>query len=129
MNNYTHRKPPLPPELLQFARKLRVDQTDAESLMWAMLRNRRLDGHKFRRQHPCKPYILDFYCQEKQLVVELDGGQHNTEEEILHDKVRTRFLVTQGICVLRFWNYEVLEDTDTVLEAIWNALNEDEFSG
>jgi very-short-patch-repair endonuclease len=90
--------------------------------MWAMLRDRRFCGFKFRRQHPVKPYILDFYCEEAKLVIELDGGQHNTDSARRYDVNRTEFLNSTGITVVRFWNHDVLENTDAVLEAIHNAV-------
>src|SRR5579875_1484459 len=117
-------KPPLPPDLLEFARNLRKEQTDAEALMWSLLRGRRLAGRKFRRQHPVEPYVLDFYCHELQLAVELDGGQHNTPEGRQHDEKRSEFLTAKGIRVLRFWNHDVIQDTEVVLEAIWNAITD-----
>jgi predicted house-cleaning NTP pyrophosphatase (Maf/HAM1 superfamily)/very-short-patch-repair endonuclease len=116
----------LPADLLQFARKLRTTQSDAESLMWHLLRNRRLARCKFRRQHPINPYVLDFYCHEKRLAIEVDGGQHNTAYARRTDEKRSRFLANQGIRVVRFWNHDVLQDTDTVLEAIWRTLQADE---
>jgi type I restriction enzyme M protein len=119
----TSTKALLPAELLEFARKLRTTQTDAEKLMWGLLRNRRLADYKFRRQYPLQPYVLDFYCHERSLAIELDGGQHNTDHTRTSDDRRTCFIAKQGIRVLRFWNHEVLQDTDAVLEAIWNALH------
>jgi very-short-patch-repair endonuclease len=113
---------PLDPELLAFARKLRQEHSDAERLMWAVLRDRRLGGFKFRRQHPVGCYVLDFYCHQAKLAVELDGGQHNTPEARAHDEDRSAFLAEQGIAVARFWNHELLEETDAVLEAIYRAL-------
>jgi very-short-patch-repair endonuclease len=77
-----------------------------------------LNGHKFRRQHPVPPYVVDFYCEAKRLVVELDGSQHN--EQI--DRACTQYLASQGITVLRFWDNEALEQTEVVLETILNAL-------
>ncbi|MEE8200496.1 MAG: DUF559 domain-containing protein [Candidatus Acidoferrales bacterium] len=117
-----HPKPPLPPDLLAFARDLRRKQTDAESLIWSLLRNRRLGGFKFRRQHSIPPYIVDFYCHDANLAIELDGGQHNEPSERSRDERRAAFLQQHGIRVLRFWNHHVLRDTHVVLEAIWNAL-------
>jgi very-short-patch-repair endonuclease len=112
----------LDPQLLERARTLRQEQTDAEALLWMLLRNRRLGGFKFRRQHPIDPYILDFYCEETRLAVEVDGGQHNTDEGRRCDAVRTSFLAHRDIRVNRYWNYEVLGDTETVLEAIYQSL-------
>ena len=112
---------PLPTNIKEFARKLRAEQTDAESLMWALLRDKRLGGAKFRRQHPFQPYVLDFFCHEANLAVELDGGQHG--EAQAHDEKRSAFLKSKGIDVLRFWNNEVLAETEAVLEKIWWELD------
>lgn len=111
-----------PPDLIDKCRKLRRELTDVEKLMWRMLRNRQLAGAKFRRQHLVGPYILDFYCHEAQLAIELDGGQHAETNHILYDSERTIFLSEKGIRVLRFWNKDVLFHTESVLETIWNAL-------
>jgi adenine-specific DNA-methyltransferase len=115
-------KKPLDPELLEFARQLRKQQTDAEQLLWSLLRDRRLSGFKFRRQHPVEPYVVDFYCHEARLAVELDGGQHNEPDERARDAKRTSFLEKQGIRVLRFWNNDVLQNTEGVLQAIYDTL-------
>ena len=120
--NSAKRHPPLDPDLLAFARKLRQDLSDPERLIWAILRDRRFCGFKFRRQHPVKPYVLDFYCHERRVAIELDGGQHNSDGARRYDEQRSRFVESKGISVLRFWNHDVLEDTDAVLEAIHNAL-------
>lgn len=115
---------PLPADLLEFARKLRQEQTDAEKWMWYVLRNRRLGGFKFRRQYPVGPYVLDFLCFDKKLAVELDGGQHNMPDQRARDEARSRFIAEQGIRVLRFWNHDVLQDTEVVLQVIWESLHE-----
>ena len=104
------------------ARALRTDATSAEQLLWRHLRNRQLAGHKFRRQHPMGPYILDFVCLEQGLVVELDGGQHALPSDMAHDARRTGWLRGQGLRVLRFWNNEVLQQTGEVLEQVLRAL-------
>jgi adenosylmethionine-8-amino-7-oxononanoate aminotransferase/very-short-patch-repair endonuclease len=111
----------LPSESIKFARSLRRSQTDAESLMWRLLRDRGLGGFKFRRQHPMPPYTLDFYCHDAALVVELDGGQHADSR---HDEERDAWLRARGLQVLRFWNNQVLQETESVLEAVWHALVE-----
>ena len=98
------------------ARQFRENSTNAERLLWSKLRDRRLMGLKFRRQRPIGPYILDFLCVERKLVIELDGGQH--QQRIEYDGRRTRWLRSQGYTVLRFWNNEVLEDVDAVLNSI-----------
>ncbi len=111
-------KPPLPSHALEHSRSLRVSQTDAERKLWRCLRAGQLDGLKFRRQHPVTPYIVDFYCDCLKLVIELDGSQHNPEI----DAVRTRFLEAQGLTVLRFWDNDVLMQTEAVVEAIFNLV-------
>ncbi|WP_164927078.1 DUF559 domain-containing protein [Chlorobaculum tepidum] len=115
-------KKPLDPEFLEFARQLRKEQTDAEQLLWFLLRDRRLAGLKFRRQHPVEPYVVDFYCHEARLAVELDGGQHNEPDERARDAKREAFLEGKGIRILRFWNNDVLQNTEGVLQAIYDAL-------
>jgi very-short-patch-repair endonuclease len=113
-------KRPLPDDLLHFARQLRRNLTDAEKLLWTLLRGRQFGGWKFRRQHPMPPYVLDFYCHELRLAIELDGGQHNTPEQLHYDQQRSEYLAAKGIKVLRFWNNQVLQETEAVLQAIWN---------
>ena len=108
-------------DLIEFARKLRQDATDAESLLWGCLRARRMNKRKFRRQHPIKPYVLDFYCAELQLAVELDGGQHNEAAGLEHDAAREQFLRERGIRTMRFTNRAMLMETDSVLDVIWKA--------
>lgn len=102
------------------ARGLRQDMTDAERKLWYRLRNRQLSGWKFRRQHEVDHYIVDFVCTDAMLVVELDGGQH--AEQADDDARRTRHLQTLGYRVPRFWNNDVLTDTESVLEVILAAL-------
>ena len=104
------------------ARQLRRDQTDAEQTLWARLRDRQLRGAKFRRQHPIGPFIADFCCPEGKVIVELDGGQH--AEKVAADQKRSRFLEGQGYQVLRFWNHDVLKDTNAVLERIAEVLSD-----
>jgi primosomal protein N' (replication factor Y) len=101
------------------AKDLRVYQTDVEKRLWFLIRNDQL-GHKFRRQHPIPPYIVDFVCIEKKLIIELDGGQHTDQQE--KDRVRDTFLKKQGFTVLRFWNCDVIENEEGVLETIVNKL-------
>jgi very-short-patch-repair endonuclease len=102
-----------------FARRLRRNQTDAERVLWFRLRDRRLNGLKFKRQVPFDKYIADFCCAEARLIIELDGGQHATRDETN----RTAVLEAMGYLVLRFWNNDVLQNTDGVLEEILNAAN------
>jgi len=115
-------KRPLPPELLARVRELRQNATDAEKLLWALLRNRALAGFKFRRQHPVQGYILDFYSQEAHLAIEVDGGVHAVPEKSDYDSERTRILAENGIRVIRFWNSQVLNGTEQVVEVIYHAL-------
>jgi very-short-patch-repair endonuclease len=102
------------------ARRLRRDATDAEHKLWYRLRSRGIDGCKFVRQEPIGPYIVDFICRERRLVIEVDGGQHATDPR---DALRDRWLNAHGYRVLRFWNNEVLGNIDGVLEVIASALN------
>jgi adenine-specific DNA-methyltransferase len=103
-----------------FARNLRRNQSDAERRMWRHLKNRALSGFKFRRQCPIGPYIVDFVCLEKMIVIEIDGGQHAVH--IQKDAQRTKNLAMRGFRVLRFWNNEVLANTESVLNTILTAL-------
>ncbi|MDD9863660.1 MAG: endonuclease domain-containing protein [Gammaproteobacteria bacterium] len=112
----------LSPEQLRFIRSLRKQITDAERLLWGLLRNKQLEGFKFRRQHPVGKYVLDFYCHEARLGVELDGGQHNEIDQRRKDEARSFFLAEEGITVVRFWNNEVLRETEGVLEGLLLAL-------
>ncbi|MEO5675834.1 MAG: DUF559 domain-containing protein [Chitinophagales bacterium] len=112
----------LPPQLLANARALRKNKTDAENLLWQLLRNRQLNGFKFRRQHPLpKGFILDFYCAEVKLAVELDGTPHLKQEQKEYDEQRTYVLKEYGIRVIRFWNEEVMNNTEQVLRKIAKA--------
>ncbi len=101
------------------ARDMRRNMTDAERRLWSALRDRRLAGYKFRRQYPVGPFILDFACIEHLVAIEADGGQHT---ERARDQDRTRMLETEGWRVLRFWNKDVLANTDGVLETIIREL-------
>jgi very-short-patch-repair endonuclease len=105
---------------IQFARHLRRTMTQAEASLWHHLRNRVLMGYKFRRQHPMGPYIVDFACLEKKLVVELDGSQHSEAE----DASRTKNIEAMGYRVLRFWNNDALIQQQVVLAVILEALND-----
>ena len=104
-----------------FRKKLRNEATYAEQLMWHCLRKRSLEGYKFTRQYGVGPYILDFYCPEKRLAVEIDGGQH--DENRAYDEKRTEFLNQANIRVLRYWNNEVQENLDGVCEDILRHLD------
>ncbi len=105
------------------AKQLRKNSTDAERALWRALRSRQLGGYKFRRQQSLGPFIVDFVCLEARLVVEIDGGQHNEEEDRAYDESRSQWLQQDGFRVLRFWNHEVLTQLESVSEAISNALS------
>ena len=111
-----------PRRALPTARTLRKPQTDAEALLWYYIRDKQLDGYKFRRQQPIGPYIVDFACLPKKVLIELDGGQH--AEQQTQDEARDRFLRNEGYRVLRFWNNEVFENCSGVLEAIRAAVKD-----
>jgi very-short-patch-repair endonuclease len=112
-------------DALPRVRTLRLESTDAERALWQVLRGRQLAGAKFRRQHQFGPFILDFYCPAAKLALELDGGQHYSDEGAAKDEARTRFLEANGIRVLRFTNTEVLTQLDSTKEVIHRALRGD----
>ena len=97
------------------ARRLRHDSTGVEKEFWRRLRNRKLAGLKFRRQQCFGRYVLDFYCAEKKLNVELDGGQHDEPDQREHDEQRAAFLERNGIRTVRFWNSQIRENIEGVL--------------
>ncbi len=103
------------------ARELRNNPTDAERVLWQQLRLRQIDGSRFRRQRPVGPYVVDFVCLEKRVVIEVDGGQHNQSTQ---DAKRDDYLRSQGFAILRFWDHKVLRQIDDVKEAIWNVVTE-----
>ena len=109
------------PGVNEFARSQRSNPTVAEDRLWQHLRRRQLSGHRFRRQHPIGPYFADFACLQQRLVVEVDGSQHIEDPE--RDRRRDQFLSEQGYRTLRFTNDKVLQDLDSVLEAIAQALD------
>ena len=102
------------------ARTLRRDQTDAERKLWSTLRNRQLDGFKFRRQVAIDRYFADFACVEAKLVIELDGGQH--ADQALYDQARTQVIEACGWRVIRFWNRDVLLESEGVCDTVLAAL-------
>ena len=105
--------------LTRFAKNLRKNTTYVEALLWKNLRAKRFDGIKFRRQQPIQNFIVDFVSFENRIIIELDGGQHATNAA--RDDLRDRTLAESGFTVLRFWNNEVLENLDGVLEIIRQA--------
>ena len=106
------------PRLREFARQMRRKPTDAEQRIWGAIRKGRMLGWYFRRQHPLSGYILDFYCDDLKLAIELDGSQHQTEKGHAADMQRDAHLQRLGICVLRFTDYDTLRYTDGVLSEI-----------
>ncbi len=110
------------PKILHQAGELRKQTTPAEKKLWAYLRLMREDGVRFRRQHAIGPYIADFCCVKKKLIIEVDGSQHL--EQVAYDEARTQYLESLGYKVIRFWNHEVMKDMDGVIRAILNALED-----
>jgi 5-methyltetrahydrofolate--homocysteine methyltransferase len=104
--------------LTAVAKKLRRNATVGEQLLWFHLRNRKVDGHKFKRQHPIGRYVVDFVCTDKKLVIEVDGSTHLSEEAINRDRNRQKWLEENGYVVMRFWGDEVKNDIMSVLERI-----------
>jgi adenine-specific DNA-methyltransferase len=111
----------------RFAQDLRQNPTDAERHLWNQLRRRQMSGYKFRRQRPVGPYVCDFVCLEASVVIELDGSQH--VEQAAYDSRRDDFLRAKGFRVLRFWNHDVLAQTESTLETIFEALHRPEMDG
>ena len=107
------------------ARRLRRQMTDDERKLWRELRNRNFGNVKFRRQQPIGPYIVDFVSFEAKLIIELDGTQHSQQDHRSADEVRSRFLETEGFRVVRYWNTEVFNEFDAVLNSIYHELGLD----
>lgn len=110
------------PQLVDRAKLLRETMTEAENYLWQKLRARNLNGYKFRRQQPIGNYIVDFVCTQPKLIIEADGGQHAIQQE--YDNERTAYLNSLGFKVIRFWNHEILNHGDDVLEHIVRILEE-----
>ena len=109
---------------VQRARALRKSATEAEKKLWEVLRRKRIHGLRFRRQYPIGPYFADFVCLPARLVVEIDGGQHADDAALAYDSRRTVWLEEQRFRVLRFWNLDVFEDIDGVMDRIADAVRE-----
>jgi very-short-patch-repair endonuclease len=107
---------------IERARHLRKRETWAEKLIWRWLRDRRFSGYKFRRQHPLGSYCLDFFCEEAELNVELDGSQHGFPDQRKHDAEREKFLQSRGIMTLRFWNSHLRRNAQGIRDTIFEAL-------
>ncbi|MGN6327687.1 MAG: endonuclease domain-containing protein [Rhodanobacter sp.] len=107
------------------AKSMRSAQTPAEQHLWYHLRAHRFMGLKFKRQKPLGPYIVDFICLERGVIIEVDGGQHG--DDVAYDRQRDRWLASQGFAVLRFWNHDVLNQTESVLDRIRQVVEERAF--
>ncbi|MFC1949254.1 endonuclease domain-containing protein [Chloroflexota bacterium] len=105
-------------DLKQYSRQLRTSMTDAEKRLWAKIRMRQLKGHQFYRQKPIGDYIVDFFCPEAKLVIEVDGSHHLVGETIEYDRVRDEYLSSLDLRILRFTNNDVLTNIDGVVERI-----------
>jgi very-short-patch-repair endonuclease len=104
------------------AKKLRANTTPHERALWRALKELPIDGSHFRRQAPIGPYVVDFFCPAKRLIIELDGGHHNEDEEAQRDRVRQQWLEQEGYRVICFWNSEIVADLNAVLERIYAEL-------
>jgi very-short-patch-repair endonuclease len=116
-------------EKTERARDLRQRSTKIEARLWSALRGGQLDGLKFRRQHPAGNFILDFYCPQLRLAIELDGGQHNEDAQRVRDQRRGEWLRACGVTELRFWNNEVTQNLPGVLEKIKSVADQLRASG
>ena len=113
------------PHLKTFRKSLRKNLTPAEAKLWALLKGKKINGRKFRRQHSIENYILDFYCPSEKLAIELDGEVHNSDQVAVRDKEREVFLAYTGVQVLRFENKVVFENPDGILMTIKAAFNQE----
>ena len=112
------------PRTTRIARTLRKQDTWGERLMWSWLRDHRFADYKFRRQHPVGAHILDFFCIEAKLDVEVDGSQHGIPDHRTADAARDAYLETQGIKVLRLWSSHLRRNKETIRDTIWRTLQE-----
>jgi very-short-patch-repair endonuclease len=110
-------------EHLDLKRRLRSNMTNPETRLWSRLRARQLQGLKFRRQHGIGPYIVDFYCPEQSLVIEVDGDSHADADQILKDQLRDRYFQSLGLHVIRYINDDILKNLDGVLENLAERLS------
>jgi very-short-patch-repair endonuclease len=113
------------PDTMRAAARLRKNLTLGEYLLWKKLRDRKIFNTKFRKQHPVNNFIVDFYCHEYKLVIEVDGDYHNDEDQIQYDLDRTSDLINFGLKVIRFTNFEIINDIDHVIEEILNSITTD----
>ncbi len=108
------------PKIKNNSRHLRNNMTDVERMLWAKVRSRQLQGFRFRRQHPIGRYIVDFVCLELKLIIELDGGQHMDQRQ--YDTNRSQWLQINGFKTVRFWNSDILDNPDGVMQTIYMHL-------
>lgn len=106
------------------ARILRKNMTKQERILWTFLRKKNINNLKFRRQYPIGNYIVDFICNEKKLIIEIDGGQHNENKNITYDQERTKYLESKGYKVIRFWNNDIDNNIEEVYLDILKHLDE-----
>ena len=105
---------------IDLAQRLRKNLTSQERILWQLFRNHNFYGYEIRRQSPIGKYIVDFVCREKKIIIEIDGGQHNTPDNILADEQRTKYLEAKGYKVIRFWNNEIIKNIDGVYQKLKN---------
>ena len=110
------------PQIFRQADELRRKMTKAEKVLWERLKEKKLDGYKFRRQHPILRFIVDYYCHKEKLIIELDGDSHNDEMQEQYDEERTKILTECGMKVIRFRNEEIFNEIESVIERIRMAL-------
>jgi cyclase len=110
------------PILFEFAKRMRNNQTEAESVLWLYLSNNQQNGFRFKRQHPIKYFIADFYCHSKKIIIEIDGGYHQIPEQYEYDRNRDYELEGLGLKILHFTNEQVLFDIENTIKAIDNEL-------
>ena len=111
-------------KIYHIARNLRKNKTKEEDILWQLLRNRQFMGLKFKRQFPIGNYIVDFVCEEKKLVIEIDGGQHNIPDNVKADKVRTNYINSKGYRVVRFWNNDINQNIEGVYETLLSMVRD-----
>ena len=109
-------------QIFRYAHKLRANMTVAEKILWHHLSKSKLNGYRFKRQHPIKNYIADFYCHKAKLIIEIDGGIHDQEDQIIRDRERTAIIEALDCRVIRFRNSEVMNEIEHVLASIKTAL-------
>ena len=111
-------------KIYHIARNLRKNKTKEEDVLWQLLRNRQFMGLKFKRQVPIGNYIVDFVCEEKKLVIEIDGGQHSIPDNVKADKVRTDYINSKGYRVVRFWNNDINQNIEGVYETLLSMVRD-----